>query len=200
MFLILFLASKSGVRNFTTKASKVKGPDRFVVEGKAGRVGVWLMLTSANMLILGALGGFTKNLRYGQPVIKWRPGNAIPKTEEDWQKEYDDFKACPEFNMNGNNVELEEFMISRFKNYWYLTSLGKIFGPGHTFLAVPPMFYFLARGYFKGPMKRFCLVYSGLLAAIGFQGMYMDNKRPGTVEGEPLPFKDPNQRAIHYGL
>ena len=132
-------------------------------------------------------------MRYGMNTIKWRPSSSIPQNEEDWKKQYEDFKQCPEYTIRGKEVDLETFK----QTYWIWT-VGKFLGAGSAMIFGLPMFYFLYRGYFKGPMKMFWLAYTALYSAIGFQGMYQDNNRPGKVEGEPLPPKDPYMKSLHY--
>ena len=147
------------------------------------------------LFTLASIGGYSRNMRFGMNKIEWRPKGNPPQTDREWEEKYEDFKKFPEYMSRGQPTTLDQF-----KTMWKLNQVGKILGPGTMFVHLLPMVYFLARGYMKGPMKKFCLIYSGLFAAIGLGGLYMDTKRPGQVEGEPMPPKDPYMKALHLGL
>ncbi|CAI2371460.1 unnamed protein product [Moneuplotes crassus] len=182
-------------RHFSTKNYVTKDATRFVKDGKRIQVGIWLLGTSFCVFALTTRGGYTRNMRFGIPTIQWKGSGNTPKTDEQWEEKYEEFKKYPEYTARGKPTTLEQF-----KQAWILNKAGMIFGPGAFLGHALPMAYFLARGYFKGPMKKFCAIYTGLVASIGFQGMYMDKKRPGAVEGAPTPAKDKHQKAIHYTL
>lgn len=177
----------------TTEQTLTKDASRFIIEGKARRVGLWLLFVTSGSFILGTCGGYTRNMRYGMNQIKWRASSTIPQTDEEWNKQYEEFKKYPEYTIRGKEVDLETFK----QTYWICT-VSKFFGAGGAAIFGLPMSYFWYRGYFKGPMKKFCLIYTAIFASIGFQGMYQDNHRPGQVEGEPLPPKDPYMKSLHY--
>mmetsp|Transcript_16718 Transcript_16718/g.14633 ORF Transcript_16718/g.14633 Transcript_16718/m.14633 type:complete len:424 (+) Transcript_16718:1-1272(+) len=185
----------SGRRGFSTKAYVTKDASRFVKDGKRIQVGLWLLGTSGVLFTLGTFGGYNRNMRFGMNKIEWRAKGGIPKSDMEWEESYEDFKKFPEYLIRGQPVTIEQY-----KQMFIMNKVQSKLGPGTLFIHLLPMVYFLSRGYFKGPMKKFAIIYSGLLAAIGLQGTYMDKKRPGLVEGEPLPPKSPNQLAFHNFL
>ena len=172
-----------------------QGTARLVKEGKAKFVGTWLFLSSGFLLVSGTVGAYARNIRIGQNKIEYRPDFKFPKDEKQWEEKYEEFKKTKEYYSRGWEVGLEEFK----QTYWLLTA-GVIGALGSMVTGFVPMFYFLARGYFKKPMKQFALLYTLAIATVGAHGHYMDNMRPGQQEGEPLPPKDPNQVALHYLL
>mmetsp|Transcript_26436 Transcript_26436/g.30563 ORF Transcript_26436/g.30563 Transcript_26436/m.30563 type:complete len:270 (-) Transcript_26436:301-1110(-) len=158
-----------------------------------------MLVTSTAGFVLGAMGGYTRNMRYGMNKIEWRASSKIPSNEQEWLEQYEEFKKYPEYTIRGKEVDL-----TTFKQTFWICTVGKFLGAGGSLIFGVPMIYFWARGYFKAPMKRFCLAYTALYATVGFQGMYMDNNRPGAIDeetGEKLNVaKDPYQRALHFGL
>lgn len=166
--------------------------NRLVKEGKSRRVGLWLLFNAGALFTLGTVGGYTRNMRFGINKIEWRPDFSPPKSESDWNEKYEKFKQTGEYTSRGHPASLEEFK----ETYW-LATVGGVFGISSAAIFAVPMLYFMARGYFKAPMYKFSLLYASLFAAIGFHGKYADDNRPGMIEGEPMPPKDPNAKTIH---
>jgi len=143
-------------RNFASKPYITKDARRFVKDGKRIQVGLWLLTTSGIIFTLGTMGGFSRNLRFGMNKIQWRGKGSTPTNDKEWEEKYEDFKKYPEYTNTGKPITLEQF-----KQLWKMGKLGMILGPGTMFAHLLPMIYFLARGYIRGPMKKFLIFYSG---------------------------------------
>ncbi|CAI2368460.1 unnamed protein product [Moneuplotes crassus] len=182
-------------RRFSTKPYVTKNAARFVKDGKRVQAGLWLIGTSFCTFGFIVRGGYMRNIRFGTNTIQWKGEGPTPKSDQEWEEKFEEFKIYPEYTARGRPMTLEEF-----KQTWFVNKSAMILAPGAFLLHVLPMGYFLFRGYFKRPMIQFCAIYTGFVATTGLQGYYMDNHRPGTIEGEPIPAKDRHQRAIHYAL
>lgn len=56
------------------------------------------------------LGGVTRLTRSGLSIVEWRPeGSLLPRTDEEWQAEFDKYKQFPEFHLVNRSMTLEEF-------------------------------------------------------------------------------------------
>ena len=167
---------------------------RFVIDGKGRKVGMCLLIYAGCLFTSLTLHGYTKNMRYGMNKIEWRMSGKFPKTDDDWNQKYEEFKKWKEYTIRGYEVNLDTF-----KQIYWISTLS-IIGPLSSLFIGTSMTYFWRRGYFKIPMKRFLKIYALLYFTIALQGYYQDNYRPSQVEGLPVPPKDPYQKTLHSGL
>lgn len=66
-------------------------------EGSPRAVAVWLIGCAGMTLAMIVIGGATRLTRSGLSMVDWRPqGSALPSTDEEWQREFDKYKAFPE--------------------------------------------------------------------------------------------------------
>ena len=66
----------------------------FVKEGKEKVVGWWLVLFSASVALMIAVGGYTRLSKSGLSMVRWKPINyKLPHTLEEWNVEFDAYKV-----------------------------------------------------------------------------------------------------------
>ena len=116
----------------------------------------------------------------------------MPKSEEEWNQKYQEFKLSQEY-------KLKNYGIDEFKEIFWVTKAAVI-GPISSCAFGITMAYFWRKGYFKTPMKKFMMIFASVYLLIGAQGYYQDNYRPGQIEGQPVPPKNPYQKSLHFSL
>jgi heme a synthase len=57
-----------------------------------------------------ALGGYTRLSKSGLSMVKWQPlSNNLPSSEEDWEKEFQEYKQYPEYRVSNADIDLNGF-------------------------------------------------------------------------------------------
>jgi cytochrome c oxidase assembly protein subunit 15 len=127
-------------------------------------VGTWLMGTAGALVGMVLLGGYTRLSGSGLSMTSWRPKEwRLPSSEEAWEKEFDIYKAFPEYERTyAGGMELSEF-----KRIYFVEWSHRMVGRGLGFGFVVPLMYFAGRGALRRP-----LIYrlTGLLGLGLFQG------------------------------
>ena len=85
--------------------------------GARGAIRVWLMLLFALVVVMIAVGGLTRLTDSGLSITEWKPfsGALPPMTAEDWQREFDLYRAIPEYQLQNKGMSLTEFQFI----YWW---------------------------------------------------------------------------------
>ena len=98
-------------RNFLSKPLlRHTYASHLVKEGKEKVIGSWLFLTAAGVLGMIVLGGYTRLTHSGLSMADWSPyTKRYPRTEADWNEEFDKYKKCIEFQTVNKNITLEGF-------------------------------------------------------------------------------------------
>lgn len=98
-------------------------------------------------------------------ITEWRPvtGSLPPMSLEDWQSEFDKYRASPEFKLLNPHMTLEEFKKIYFME-WFHRVWGRFIGMSF----VLPTLYFIARRRVTPKMAANLL---GISSLIGFQGV-----------------------------
>jgi cytochrome c oxidase assembly protein subunit 15 len=97
-------------------------------------------------------------------ITEWKPvtGSLPPLSSEDWQSEFDKYRASPEFKLLNPHMNLEEF-----KKIYFMEWGHRLWGRFVGLSFVLPAIYFVARRKVSANMSLRLLGISGL---IGFQG------------------------------
>ena len=124
----------------------------------------WLFLTSGMVLFMICVGGYTRLTKSGLSMTRWKPiGYRYPKSEEEWNEEFDLYKQYPEYQL-----ATEEVTLSMFKRIFFIEYFHRLIGNVLGFTFGLPFIYFTSRGYFTSLMKKRMF---GLLLFGGFQGL-----------------------------
>lgn len=103
------------------------------VSGGRGRgralVRVWLMVLFALVVVMIAVGGLTRLTDSGLSITEWAPvtGAVPPLSAEDWQAEFDAYRAIPEYQLQNRGMSLDEFKVIYWWE-WGHRQLGRVIG------------------------------------------------------------------------
>ena len=136
----------------------------------AGAVGWWLVACAALVYAMVVVGGVTRLTGSGLSMVRWHPVSGVlpPVGEDAWQREFDSYRASPEYRLVNRGMSLAEFRRIFWMEYAH-RMLGR--GVGIAFLA--PFLVFLAmRAIPRGMIPRLAGVFV-LGGAQGVLGWYM---------------------------
>ncbi len=124
----------------------------------------WLFLVAGLVFAMVVIGGATRLTQSGLSMVHWEPvSGAVPPISADaWQREFDAYKATPEFRLINTDMDL-----ARFKSiFWWEYAhrlLGRVVGLA---LVVPFLWFLWRRAIPPGYGWRVVL----LAALVGVQG------------------------------
>jgi heme a synthase len=97
--------------------------------GARGAIRVWLMVLFALVMVMIAVGGLTRLTDSGLAITEWRPltGALPPLNAEDWQREFDLYRAIPEYQLQNKGMSLSEFQFIYWWE-WGHRQLGRVIG------------------------------------------------------------------------
>ncbi|KAF2860559.1 putative cytochrome c oxidase assembly protein [Piedraia hortae CBS 480.64] len=127
-------------------------------------VGRFLVLSSASVFGIVVFGGLTRLTESGLSITEWRPvtGTLPPRGEEGWEREFELYRASPEFKILNSRMELDEFK----KIYWMEWG-HRLWGRVIGLMTVGGAVWFVARGRVA---RRDAWRLLGICAGIGVQG------------------------------
>ncbi|KAL2259455.1 hypothetical protein VTK26DRAFT_6861 [Humicola hyalothermophila] len=133
-------------------------------ETSSKAVGYWLVGSAVSVFGIVVFGGLTRLTESGLSITEWRPvtGSLPPMSAEDWQSEFDKYRASPEYKVINPHMTLEEF-----KKIYYMEWTHRIWGRFVGLSFVLPTVYFIAR---RRVTPRMAATLVGISALIGFQG------------------------------
>ncbi|XP_026324680.1 cytochrome c oxidase assembly protein COX15 homolog, partial [Hyposmocoma kahamanoa] len=132
-------------------------------------VGYWLLGCSGMVFTAVVLGGVTRLTESGLSMVTWRLlGEALPTSEEQWQREFAKYQQYPEYKYKNMNMTLSEF-----KWIWWMEFAHRTWGRAIGACVFLPAAYFWARGRLDRGLKVRVGVYCALVAAQGLMGWYM---------------------------
>jgi cytochrome c oxidase assembly protein subunit 15 len=182
--LVNFRQLRNPIARYCTKVAENGTPSK--------AVGWWLMGCGAMVFVAVALGGVTRLTESGLSMVRWKLlGEKLPRTEAEWQEEFEIYKQFPEFILKNKDMTLEEFKFIFWMEYGH-RMWGRLIG---AFFALPAS-YFWYKGYFNRGMKIRVGIFGGLIAMQGLMGWYM------VKSGLENRFDDPNDvpRVSQYRL
>ncbi|KAK0629010.1 cytochrome oxidase assembly protein-domain-containing protein [Bombardia bombarda] len=127
-------------------------------------VGYWLIGSAVSVFGIVVFGGLTRLTESGLSITEWKPvtGSLPPMSAEDWQSEFDKYRASPEFKMLNSHMDLQEF-----KKIYFMEWTHRLWGRFIGLSFVLPTVYFIAR---RRVTPRMAASLVGISALIGFQG------------------------------
>jgi cytochrome c oxidase assembly protein subunit 15 len=137
-------------------------------QGARGAIRRWLMVLFALVMIMIAVGGLTRLTDSGLSITEWRPltGALPPMTEAHWLEEFEKYKQIPEFQIQNQWMQLEDFKVIYWWE-WGHRQLGRVIGLVW-FLGF--MWFWLRRQIPAGWTRRLVFVgaLGGLQGAVGW--------------------------------
>ncbi|XRB15905.1 cytochrome c oxidase assembly protein COX15 [Pseudoscourfieldia marina] len=165
-------AAKKVVASSAAAAAGLVSPiARNMTAAQSTALGVWLAGCSAWVYSMVVLGGVTRLTRSGLSMTEWRfLGEKYPRTLEDWEREFDKYRASPEFQKVNRSMNLDEFQFIYFMEYAH-RMWGRVLGV--VFLV--PAAAFAARGALSanGVVGPRLALLGSMGAAQGFVGWWM---------------------------
>jgi cytochrome c oxidase assembly protein subunit 15 len=138
--------------------------------GARGAIRIWLMVLFALVFVMIAVGGLTRLTDSGLSITEWAPltGAIPPMTEADWEAEFAKYQQIPQFQIQNQWMELDDFKFIYWWE-WGHRQLGRVIGLvwGLGFLG-----FLLARKIPTGWTPRLLLL-GGLGVLQGFIGWWM---------------------------
>lgn len=132
-------------------------------------VGKWFLGCSGMVFVAVGLGGVTRLTESGLSMVTWKlMGEHMPRNQEEWIKEFEEYQQYPEFKMKNANITLEEFKFIYMMEYMH-RMWGRAIG---AFFLIPAT-YFWKKGYFCAKTKKMVLVLGTLIGLQGLMGWYM---------------------------
>ncbi|KAI1822842.1 putative cytochrome c oxidase assembly protein [Xylaria intraflava] len=133
-------------------------------------VAYWLLGSAASVFGIVVFGGLTRLTESGLSITEWKPvtGSLPPVTQQDWESEFEKYRASPEFKMLNSHMDLDEF-----KKIYYMEWTHRLWGRIVGLSFVVPTAYFIARRRVSVPMAWSLVGISGLIGFQGFIGWWM---------------------------
>ncbi|MEM9473902.1 MAG: heme A synthase [Pseudomonadota bacterium] len=97
--------------------------------GARGAIRVWLMMLFALVVIMITVGGLTRLTDSGLSITEWAPitGAVPPLSAEDWEAEFELYRAIPEYQLQNQGMTLAEFKVIYWWE-WGHRQLGRVIG------------------------------------------------------------------------
>ncbi|XP_023021517.1 heme A synthase COX15 [Leptinotarsa decemlineata] len=132
-------------------------------------VGYWLLTCSGMVFVAVVIGGVTRLTESGLSMVTWKLlGEKMPRSEEEWQEEFNRYKQYPEFKMKNQDITLREF-----KFIWHMEYGHRQWGRAIGAFFLIPAAYFWMRGRLTPGLKKRVLAFGSLIGAQGLMGWYM---------------------------
>ncbi|XP_037947659.1 cytochrome c oxidase assembly protein COX15 homolog [Teleopsis dalmanni] len=133
------------------------------------KVGIWLLGCSGMVFGAVALGGVTRLTESGLSMVTWKfMGEKMPRTQVEWQMEFERYKQFPEYKLKNKDMSLSEFKFIFAMEY-----IHRMWGRAIGIFFTLPAGYFWYKGYFSKQMKVKVLLFGTLIGLQGLMGWYM---------------------------
>jgi cytochrome c oxidase assembly protein subunit 15 len=105
-------------------------------------VSVWLALCMCVIALMVVVGGLTRLTESGLSIVEWKPISGIfpPSNDADWDKEFADYKATPQFSKSFPDMD-----ITGFRHIYWLEYTHRLLGRGAGMLFLLPLAWFTFR-------------------------------------------------------
>ncbi|RCH94784.1 protein required for the hydroxylation of heme O to form heme A, cox15 [Rhizopus stolonifer] len=149
-------------------------------------VAYWLYFNAGMVFSIVVVGGLTRLTESGLSITEWNviSGMKPPRSELEWQEEFEKYKQFPEYKLLNRHMTLDEF-----KNIFYWEWSHRMIGRFIGMSFILPGLYFAKKGYMSKRVMKQTLGITCLLGFQGFMGWYMVKsglnealmKEPGAV-------------------
>lgn len=139
-------------------------PDAPLPDSARRRIGTWLALWAAMVLVLVLIGGATRLTESGLSITEWKPVTGVipPLNERAWEAEFARYQQIPEYRQLNLGMSLSQFQVI------YLWEFSHRLWARLVGLALAlPLLYFLWRRELRGALA---WRIGGILVLTGLQG------------------------------
>ena len=163
--------------------------------GARGGIRAWLMLLFALVVVMIAVGGFTRLTDSGLSITEWKPvtGALPPMSQAEWQAEFDKYQQIDQWRIENQWMQLADFKAIYWWE-WGHRQLGRIIG----LVWALGFFGFLAARRIPPGWNRRLLWLGVLGGAQGAIGWWMVSS--GVTQGEGVTSVASYRLATHLGL
>jgi heme a synthase len=155
-------------------------------------IGAWLMIGVFMIFIQVIIGGITRLTGSGLSITKWEivTGTVPPLNETQWQAEFEQYQASPQYQKINRGMTVGEF-----KNIYFWEYFHRLWARLLGFVFLIPFIYFLVKKQLSRELKIKALIAFLLGAIVGAFGWIM--VASGLVD---LPMVSPYRLAAHLSL
>ncbi|GAN03231.1 cytochrome c oxidase assembly protein cox15 [Mucor ambiguus] len=149
-------------------------------------VAYWLYFNAGMVFAIVVVGGLTRLTESGLSITEWNviSGMKPPRSELEWEEEFEKYKQFPEYKILNRHMTLEEFK-NIFYWEWSHRMIGRFIGASF----ILPGLYFASKGHMSKRVAKQTFGITCLLGFQGFMGWYMVKsglsealmKEPGAV-------------------
>jgi heme a synthase len=137
---------------------------------KRRAIRLWLFAVAGLVFLMVVVGGATRLTESGLSIVEWKPVTGVvpPHTQAQWRREFEKYKAIPQYRLMNLTMSLDEFKTI----YWWEWGhrlLGRFIGVA--FLL--PLLWFWWQGWIARPLGVRLLMIFGLGALQGVVGWWM---------------------------
>ena len=153
---------------------------------------IWLWIGVAMIAVQVLVGGITRLTGSGLSITKWEivTGTLPPLSADDWNSEFDLYKATPQYEKINQGMSLQEFKVIYFWEYFHRL-WARLFG----LVFAIPFFIFLARRLIDRALTQRMAILVALGAVVATFGWIM--VASGLVE---RPWVDAYKLTLHLNL
>ncbi|RYP42860.1 hypothetical protein DL768_010183 [Monosporascus sp. mg162] len=173
--LVRYTASSASTGNatsasFVSASAPSQGAKRTFLETNPKSVGYWLIGSAVSVFGIVVFGGLTRLTESGLSITEWKPvtGSLPPMSHQDWEAEFEKYRASPEFKLLNSHMDLSEF-----KKIYYMEWTHRLWGRVIGLSFVLPTVYLIARRRVTTRMAWNLIGISGLIGFQGFIGWWM---------------------------
>jgi len=139
-----------------------------VPPARSGAVGIWLLACAMLVYAMVVVGGVTRLTGSGLSMVRWHPVSGVlpPVGAEAWQREFDAYRASPEYRLVNRGMSLAEF-----RRIFWMEYAHRLLGRGVGIAFLVPFLVFLAmRAIPRGMTPRLVGVFvlGGLQGVLGW--------------------------------
>ncbi|RYP82153.1 hypothetical protein DL770_005650 [Monosporascus sp. CRB-9-2] len=173
--LVRYTASSASTGNatsasFVSASAPSQGAKRTFPKTNPKSVGYWLIGSAVSVFGIVVFGGLTRLTESGLSITEWKPvtGSLPPMSHQDWEAEFEKYRASPEFKLLNSHMDLSEF-----KKIYYMEWTHRLWGRAIGLSFVVPTAYLIARRRVTTRMAWNLVGISGLIGFQGFIGWWM---------------------------
>ncbi|KAI8144370.1 COX15/CtaA family [Fennellomyces sp. T-0311] len=133
-------------------------------------VAYWLYFNAGLVYAIVVVGGLTRLTESGLSITEWNviSGMKPPRSEKDWEEEFEKYKQFPEYKILNRHMTLDEFK-NIFYWEWSHRMIGRFIGASF----ILPGLYFASRGHMTRRVAKQTFGITCMLGFQGFMGWYM---------------------------
>ena len=141
-----------------------------ITRSKYSAISVWLSICCFMVILMIAIGGYTRLTESGLSITEWKPITGIipPLNSEEWLIEFSKYQTSPEYLQHNSTISL-----SNFKYIYIVEYIHRLAGRITCLIYLLPLIYFFYHNkLYKKDLKVYCAILL-LFVIQGTMGWYM---------------------------